>query len=726
MTAVDGLEAMPGGLCADPALARFVNEEVLPGLSLAPDMFWPRLADIYARFTGENRSLLLRRAALQAQIDAWHSQHAPGTYGPQEQLQFLREIGYLVGEPADFTIGTHGVDIEVARRAGPQLVVPAMNARFALNAANARWGSLYDALYGSDVLGPPPRPGGYDEQRGQAVVAWTAAFLDDAFPLTRGGHLSVRGWAVVDGALQPPLSDPNQFAGWRGDPLQPEAILLRRNGLHVELQINHDHPVGRTHPAGLCDVLLEAALTSIVDFEDSVAAVDAEDKVAAYATWLGLMRGDLAAVFRKDGVSVERELAPDRPYVAPDGSAFALPGRALLFVRNVGHLMTTPALQLPDGEDALEGILDTMMSALIGLYDLRGLGRLQNSRAESIYIVKPKMHGPDEVGFANRLFDAVEDALGLERYTLKMGVMDEERRTSANLKACIAAARDRVVFINTGFLDRTGDEIHTSMRAGSMVRKADIKSSRWIAAYEQRNVAIALACGFSGRAQIGKGMWAAPDSMADMVAQKSAHPAAGATTAWVPSPTAATLHAMHYHQVDVFARHRALSECAPDPLTDLLTPPLAESAAWTQEEIRAELDNNCQSLLGYVTRWIDQGIGCSKVPDLDDVGLMEDRATLRISAQHLANWLMHGVCGAEDLEDSLRRMAYKVDAQNAQDPAYRRMSADWEGSAAFQAARALIFRAATQPNGYTEPLLHQHRLDVKRRARATAKRRGYA
>lgn len=692
------------GLSVAEELTTFIEAEVLPGLGLEAGAFWSGVADIFARFTRDNRTLLARRDELQARIDEWHAAREGQPHDAAATEGFLREIGYLVPEPAPFQVGTQRVDDELARLAGPQLVVPILNARFLLNAANARWGSLYDALYGTDALGDLPPPGGYDVERGARVVARAKAFLDEAVPL------ETVSWADVDESFAHAiaLKHQDQFIG-----RTEKGVLYRHNGLHIEVVFDRNHPVGATDPAGIADVILESALSTICDLEDSVAAVDAADKTAAYRNWLGLMRGDLSASFQKGGRTLERTLEADKTYTADDGSTRSLKGRSLLFVRNVGHLMTNPAVRLPDGSEAFEGILDAIVTSLIGLYDLRGLGRFRNSTAGSIYIVKPKMHGPDEAAFTNRLFDAVEDLLGLERHTVKVGVMDEERRTSANLAACIHAVKDRIVFINTGFLDRTGDEIHTAMRSGPVVRKADIKSSRWIAAYETRNVAIGLACGLSGRAQIGKGMWAAPDRMADMLEQKIGHPRTGANTAWTPSPTAATLHAMHYHAVDVFAVQKDVAQRPTPGLEDLLTPPLAHGANWSDQDVADELDNNAQGILGYVVRWIDQGVGCSKVPDIHDIGLMEDRATLRISSQHIANWLLHGVCTAEQIEAAFRRMAAKVDAQNAGDPLYRPMAANPEGSLAYLAARALVFQGVDQPNGYTEPLLHAFRLRVK-------------
>ena len=690
-------------LTVSSCLAAFIEDEALAGLGLEADAFWTGTADIFARFAPENRRLLAVRDDLQTRIDAWHGARRGAPHDGAATEAFLREIGYLVDEPAPFAIGTRNVDAEVATLAGPQLVVPSLNARFVLNAANARWGSLYDALYGTDALGDAPPPGAYDRARGARVVARAKAFLDEAVPLAEGR------WADLGdphGGID--IRDPGQYVG-----RSERGRLFRNNGLHIEVVFDRDHPIGRDDPSGIADVMLEAALSTIVDLEDSVAAVDAADKVAAYRNWLGLMKGDLVETFDKAGRSMTRALAPDRDFIAPDGSTVTLPGRSLLFVRNVGHLMTTPAVVLPDGGEAPEGILDAILTSLIGIHDLKGLGAVRNSRAGSIYIVKPKMHGPEECAFTDALFDAVEDLLGLDRHTIKVGVMDEERRTSANLAACIHAVKDRIVFINTGFLDRTGDEIHTAMQAGPMVRKGDIKSSAWIAAYEARNVAIGLRAGLSGKAQIGKGMWAAPDRMAEMLDQKAAHPKTGANTAWTPSPTAATLHALHYHQTDVFALRDEIAARPVPGLDDLLTPPLAAGRNWSEAEIAEELDNNAQGLLGYVVRWIDQGVGCSKVPDIHDVGLMEDRATLRISSQHMANWLLHAVCTAEQVDAALLRMAAKVDAQNAGDPLYRPMASDPDASLAFQAARALVFDGVSQPNGYTEPLLHAFRLKAK-------------
>ncbi|MBL9068174.1 MAG: malate synthase G [Sphingopyxis sp.] len=687
------------GLSVDSRLAEFIEARALPGTGIDATKFWADFAALLGRFAPENAALLAKREDLQAQIDAWHEARAGQAHDPEAYQAFLRDIGYLVPEPAPFKIGTRNVDPEIATMAGPQLVVPALNARFALNAANARWGSLYDAFYGTDALdAPPAKPGGYDPDRGAAVIARAKAFLDEAVPLASGS------WADWQGG-QLTLADPAQWVGSK-----PGGILLRNNGLHIELVIDSASAIGKSDPAGIADVVLEAALSTIIDLEDSVAAVDGEDKTLGYTNWLGLMRGDLVESFAKGGATVTRAMEADREWTAPTGDPFVLHGRSVMFVRNVGHLMTTPMIRLPNGAEAPEGLCDAVITSLCSLHDLKGLGTLRNSRAGSIYIVKPKQHGPEECGFTDRLFNAVEDMLGLARYTIKVGVMDEERRTSANLAACIHAVKDRIVFINTGFLDRTGDEIHTSMRAGPMIPKGEMKASDWIASYEDRNVRIGLACGLSGKAQIGKGMWAMPDLMRGMLDAKIAHPKSGANTAWVPSPTAATLHALHYHQVDVFARQREIAGEAVPSLDRLLNIPVATGRNWSEAEITRELDNNCQGILGYVVRWIDQGVGCSKVPDIDDVGLMEDRATLRISSQALANWLLHGVCSADQVDAALARMAAKVDAQNAGDPLYEKLTPN---GIAYQAARALIFEGVAQPSGYTEPLLHKYRLAKK-------------
>jgi malate synthase len=684
-------------LKVDAALASFVEDKVLEPLGMDAAEFWEGFTDLCQDFVPENRALLKKRDELQWQIDDWHKDRAGQPHDPAAYKEFLHQIGYLVPEPGDFTIGTRNVDPEIATMAGPQLVVPILNARFLLNAANARWGSLYDAFYGTDALdAPAARPGGYDEDRGAAVIARVRRFLDETLPLASGS------WNDIAGQDSVTLADDSQFVGQTD-----KGLLFKNNGLHIEVQFDSEHPVGRTDKAGICDVVIESALTAIADCEDSVAAVDAEDKLLAYANWLGVIRGDLEESFDKGGRTMTRALAPDKSYTDRHGNPRTLPGRSLLFVRNVGHLMTNPAILLDDGSEIPEGIMDAVITSAIGAHDVRGLGKFGNSRCGSIYIVKPKMHGPEECRFTNDLFDAVENLLDLPRHTIKVGVMDEERRTSANLAACIHAVKDRVVFINTGFLDRTGDEIHTSMQAGPMVRKGAMKNSAWLKAYEDRNVGIGLKHGLSGKAQIGKGMWAAPDMMADMMVQKIGHLKAGANTAWVPSPTAATLHALHYHQCDVFEVQQGLGEIP--PLDHLLHIPVAEGTNWSEAEVREELDNNAQGLLGYVVRWIDAGVGCSKVPDINDVGLMEDRATLRISSQHMANWLLHGVATEEQVMDSLKRMAAKVDAQNAGDPFYEPMAGNWETSLAFQAACDLVFKGTEQPSGYTEPLLHQWR-----------------
>ncbi len=701
------------GLKVDETLVRFVEDRALPGLGLDAEKFWLGLSRLYSDFAPRNAELLAKRDALQASIDAWHTERLGQSLDQTAYLRFLYDIGYLVPEPAAFEIGVENVDDEVARIAAPQLVVPALNARFLLNAANARWGSLYDALYGSDAIEKPVNALVYDPAHGAKVIAWAKAFLDRAAPLRSGSHDGAKAYQVKNGALIPALADPTVFAGYTGEPESPSSILLRHNGLHIELLIDRANDIGMNDSAGIADIVLESALTTIVDFEDSVAAVDAADKVMVYENWLGLLKGDLTAEFSKNGRNVTRSLQADRLYTAPNGGALTLPGRSLLFVRNVGHLMKTPAIRLSDGSEAPEGILDGAVTALVAMHDLRGQSRFKNSRAGSIYVVKPKMHGPEEAAFTNALFDAIEDMLGLARHTIKVGVMDEERRTSANLVACIKAVRDRIMFINTGFLDRTGDEIHTSMQAGAMVRKADMRSSSWISAYEDRNVQIGIACGLAGKAQIGKGMWAMPDRMADMLLQKIGHPQTGASTAWVPSPTAATLHATHYHDVDVFARQKERAKEEITGLEDLLKIPIASGKNWSRDEVREDLENNAQGILGYVVRWVDQGIGCSKVPDINDIGLMEDRATLRISSQHIANWLLHSVVSAGEVDEALLRMAAKVDAQNAADAEYSPMAADPRASFAFQAARALVFEGLAQPNGYTEPLLHKFRVKAK-------------
>ena len=711
------------GLKVAKPIHDLVHQSILPGTGIKPDHFWSRFAAIVERFAPINAHLLSVRDDLQSQIDNWHIAHSE-SFEFSEYKAFLQDIGYLAVQGDAFGINPKNVDTEITHQAGPQLVVPIMNARFALNAVNARWGSLYDALYGNDVIpeqGGAEKAGGYNPVRGQRVIDYGRDFLDGAAPLEEGSHHGATSYRVINGQLEvllesnasSRLRSQKQFVGYLGEPNSPTSILLKNNGLHFEIQVDYNHNVGSSDKAGVKDIVLEAALTTIMDCEDSVAAVDAEDKALAYSNWLGLIKGNLEETITRGGSSFVRKMNADRQYKAADGSQMNLNGRSLMFIRNVGHLMTNPAILCSDGSEIPEGIMDGVITSLISLHDIKRQSGLSNSTAGSIYIVKPKMHGPDEAAFTNDLFNAVEDMLGLDRHTIKVGIMDEERRTSVNLKECIRAAQGRVVFINTGFLDRTGDEIHTSMLAGPFALKADLKTLPWIKAYEDQNVDVGLACGLKGKAQIGKGMWATPDNMADMMKTKIGHPKSGANCAWVPSPTAATLHAMHYHEVDVPTLQDELISRTAANVDDILTIPLLGDQILTAQEIQLELDNNVQGLLGYVVRWVEQGVGCSKVPDINNVGLMEDRATLRISSQHIANWLHHGMCSSEQVMETLKRMAVVVDGQNTGDPDYVSMSPDFASSVAFSAACDLVFKGLEQPSGYTEPLLHAYRQKVK-------------